>query len=71
MNKTNSQPLSGTPAESPGTPNQGGQITPELVRQVADKVYALLVKELCIEKERRRLEATGRNILPGGYGWTQ
>jgi hypothetical protein len=29
-------------------------ITPELVRQVADKVYALWLKELQIERERRR-----------------
>jgi hypothetical protein len=30
------------------------ELTPELVRQVADKVYALLLKELRIEQERRR-----------------
>lgn len=30
-------------------------ITPELVKQVADKVYAMLLEDLTIEKERRRL----------------
>jgi hypothetical protein len=33
---------------------QVNAITPEVVRQVADKVYAMLLKELQVEKERRR-----------------
>ncbi len=32
-----------------------GQITPELVEKVTDKVYAMLLKELRIENERRRV----------------
>jgi hypothetical protein len=31
-----------------------GEITPELVRQVAEKVYELWQRELAIERERQR-----------------
>ena len=34
-------------------PQSRGGITPELVQKVADKVYALLQKELRRERERR------------------
>jgi hypothetical protein len=34
---------------------RGGGITPELVDEIAAKVYALLILELKIERERRRL----------------
>lgn len=40
-----SSPTSGT---APGT-----KVTPELVRKIADNVYALWLKELRIENERR------------------
>lgn len=33
---------------------QEAEVTPELVRRVADKVYARLLKDLRIEKERLR-----------------
>ncbi len=32
--------------------SQAGEITPELVRQVADLVYAALLEELRLERER-------------------
>jgi hypothetical protein len=30
------------------------QVTPELVREISDQVYALLLRELKLERERRR-----------------
>ena len=36
---------------------QTGTITQELVDEIADKVYAMLVSELRVEKERRPLPA--------------
>jgi hypothetical protein len=69
--KNDTHTPSNTSAESTGTSNQGDQLTPELVRQVADKVYTMLVKELDIEKERHRLGTSGRFISPGGCAWTQ
>ena len=41
-----------TPAQSRNQ-ESSGQITPELVQRVADKVYALWQQELRIEQERR------------------
>jgi hypothetical protein len=37
---------------------EASKLTPELVRQLADRVYALWLQESQIENERRRL--TGR-----------
>ena len=47
----NSQSRSDQPEKQSG---QVSALTPEIVRQVADKVYAMLLKELQVEKERRR-----------------
>lgn len=33
------------------------ELTPELIRYVADKVYALLMRELQIEQERLRIRS--------------
>jgi hypothetical protein len=41
-------------ASSPPDPQKPGRITPELVRQVADKVYQRLLEDLRIERERSR-----------------
>jgi len=50
----NNEPVSpGTPGTN-GTPAQRNQIDPELVRQVTDKVLAMLVEDLRIEQERLR-----------------
>jgi hypothetical protein len=49
---SNSQSRSDRPEKQSG---QASAITPEVVRQVADKVYAMLLKELQVEKERRRM----------------
>ena len=54
----------------PASPNQRGQplvITPELVKKIADQVYAMLQRDLAIERERSRqltvpmMHRTGRN----------
>lgn len=45
-------------AESAGSPANGGggqEITPELVRKVADRVYEMLRLELKIDNERQRM----------------
>jgi hypothetical protein len=45
--------------------NQGQQtpaLTPEMVRQVADRVYRLLLQEARIDFERRRPPYDGRRI---------
>ena len=42
------QPTDQTPGEQPQA------ITPELVQQVADRVYALLLEERRLERERKR-----------------
>lgn len=46
---------------------QGRSITPELVREVADRVYALLKKDLQIERERMRGLPDSRQN--GGHRW--
>ncbi len=52
-----------TPAQSP-QPGQSepAAITPELVRQVADRVYALLREELKLERERHALMKGNRYV---------
>lgn len=35
--------------------SQSGQITPEIVKKVSKKVYAMWLKEMQIENERRQL----------------
>ncbi|MEZ4661669.1 MAG: hypothetical protein R2911_29310 [Caldilineaceae bacterium] len=44
------QDAEGTSAESTPTPN----LSPALVREIADKVYALFMRELQIERHRMR-----------------
>ncbi len=41
------------PEQTPSLPKAPKKLTPKLVREVADKVYALWLKELMIEKERK------------------
>lgn len=41
-------------------------ITPELVNQVADKVYAMLMLDIKIEKERERFSYQSSNQRYGG-----
>jgi hypothetical protein len=40
-------------SETPSSKNKQA-VTPELVRQVADKVYELWLRDMQIEQERRR-----------------
>lgn len=49
-----------------GTPGQA--ITPELVDEIADRVYAMLVREMNIERERLR-RATTSVRGPGSKPW--
>jgi len=43
--------LSNTTGENSGAPS----LTPELVRQVTDKVYQLFLRDLKLENERRKV----------------
>jgi hypothetical protein len=43
-----------------GSKSGQGQITPDLVRQVAEKVYEMWREELRIDRERARSRARGR-----------
>ena len=44
--------------------SQPGKITPELVEEIAAKVYALMLLELSLERERRRLFTGKRSHRP-------
>lgn len=52
-------------ASSGGAAGNGNQITPELVRQVAEKVYAMLLRDLRIEMERHQ---PSRRDISGNRG---
>jgi hypothetical protein len=45
-------------AEPTGEDSEGVPVSPELVRQVAEKVYALWLREMRIEGERRRISGS-------------
>jgi hypothetical protein len=42
-----------------------GEVSPELVRQIAERVYALILEDLRIEYERRRWEPGGWPVAGG------
>lgn len=44
--------------------NAKGKLSPELVRQVAERVYTMLRDELLLERERAR---TNSNMGPGEF----
>jgi hypothetical protein len=49
--------MDGQSANTQGEWRQGNrEFSPELIREIADKVYLLLVQRLQIERERARLE---------------
>jgi hypothetical protein len=48
------QVFSSQAAATPTANPEADKITPELVRQVADKVFAMLMRDLKIELERSR-----------------
>jgi hypothetical protein len=57
-------------AAAPGLDSQTGRelaITPELVKEVADRVLGLLLQDLRIENERRR--PSPRESLGVGRSW--
>jgi hypothetical protein len=55
-----SESLSGPRLTRPGDPTRRpgaatpGELTSDLVKQVADKVYAMLMADIAIERERQR-----------------
>jgi hypothetical protein len=61
------------PTDTPNTPSpadnaQATALTPELVKQVTERVYALLLADLKIERERQRWQpATQPTSRGGGY----
>ena len=68
--EVNRQTSSVTTTSAPDELGQGGSLSPDLVRQVAEKVYALFLEDLRIEKERRQLTLIGWYGAQGGgyYG---
>lgn len=54
-------PLGSKEASSLGQRSQGLEVTPELVRKIADLVYAALQRDLAIERER-----SARSVQQGG-----
>lgn len=60
-------PATNSETTGPASPGTGpAQITDDLVRKVADKVFALLLLELRIEQERRHLTQQGAPPSVGG-----
>ncbi|MBN2394148.1 MAG: hypothetical protein JXR84_25675 [Anaerolineae bacterium] len=55
------------PKAASSTLANSGSVTPELVREIADRVYALLKKDLQIERERMRRLSSSRQS--GGFLW--
>lgn len=53
------QTAQGNAAEVRQNASSESGLSPELVRQVADRVYAMLCRDLQIERERRRLFSGG------------
>jgi hypothetical protein len=51
MPDNNADPAS---SSAPSQKSRSIQLTPELVKKIADKVYALMLAEIKIERERRR-----------------
>jgi hypothetical protein len=64
--ETDPQLTAGGSEENTG---EGSLLTPDLVRQVAEKVYRMMIEELRIEQERRRLELMGWSGIQGGGGY--
>jgi hypothetical protein len=60
-----------TPSTQPGSASPeelaASTLTPALVREVTDKVYALLLADLRIERERRRRPPGLTNGKYGGH----
>lgn len=48
------EPTTEQPNQSPSGQPPTGAITPALVREVADKVYQLMLRDLRVEHERQR-----------------
>jgi hypothetical protein len=60
-------PDNASQAVRPGGQKTGGEITPELVSQIADRVFALLRLELKVEKERSRRPVKRPRSPRGGW----
>jgi len=55
-----------TTSPTPGQQARPVQLTPELVKKIASRVYALMQADIKIERERRRLSTQKRHNLIGG-----
>jgi hypothetical protein len=56
------------PQPGPDRANEArGEITPDLVREIADKVYAMLLMDVKLESERRRTPGSGPLHVGGGW----
>lgn len=63
----NEAPVSSISPGTGGTSAQVIRIDPDLIRQVTDKVFAMLVEDLRIEQERVRYGTQqGRRSIGGG-----
>jgi hypothetical protein len=60
MTETQSSGSESAPPAQASQSAQGIEITPELVRQIADQVYAALLHDLALESERSRRSGTAR-----------
>jgi hypothetical protein len=64
MSENTTQPPSQA-ASKTGQPGQGLSITTDLVKQIADRVYAALQRDLMIERERSRRPLTWSRVRGG------
>ncbi len=62
----NRQTSSDTTTGSSEQVGRSGSLSPEVVRLVTEKVYALFLEDLRIERERRHLELIGSSVALGG-----
>jgi hypothetical protein len=53
-------------SDSPGEQMQSEEITPELVRKIADEIYLMLIQDSRVDFERRRYSLKSAQRLRGG-----
>ena len=61
MEPANNETLPPQPASDNDRQPSPGNLGPELVRQVADRVYAMLRRDMQLERERQRPMTPGEN----------
>jgi len=69
MTTSNSPPPQSTATSQPAAQGSPATITPDLVKKIAAKVYALLMADIVTERERYRYSSQKlRNRGGGRYG---